>query len=280
MAECAHKAIILAPQLGYPHALLAIYEWTRNNIVGAMDLVFEAYRREPTHPGVAMRVGSFLLFLGRTSDAAPYIMAAIEQDPVDTRKFALLIAVHLHRGEFEAAVQVGQRSVDLGWPSVQLGLAMAATGRHDLAVEQYQLTKKLVNTIILPPVGSGPMTDEAMDAYWLVAAKGVCSGQEADRLTYHQLLNMMFATLHDKADMAIIAPAIMTGHVELVFNGLGLRLTPANMVWLAMLWMDFDPIRQIWQHPDFIPFAQRIGMADAWAKYGWPDLLPPPSNRV
>ncbi|QGY79486.1 tetratricopeptide repeat protein [Sphingorhabdus lacus] len=280
MAECAHKAIVLAPQLGYPHALLAIYEWTRNNIVGAMDLVFEAYRREPTHPGVAMRVGSFLLFLGRTSDAAPYIMAAIEQDPVDTRKFALLIAVHLHRGEFEAAVQVGQRSVDLGWPSVQLGLAMAATGRHDLAVEQYQLTKKLVNTIILPPVGSGPMTDEAMDAYWLVAAKGVCSGQEADRLTYHQLLNMMFVTLHDKADMAIIAPAIMTGHVELVFNGLGLRLTPANMVWLAMLWMDFDPIRQIWQHPDFIPFAQRIGMADAWAKYGWPDLLPPPSNRV
>ncbi|MVZ98002.1 hypothetical protein EUU23_09820 [Sphingorhabdus sp. IMCC26285] len=280
MAECAHKAIALAPQLGYPRALLAIYEWTRNNIVVAMDLVFEAYRREPTHPGVAMRVGSFLLYIGRTRDAAPYVMAAIEQDPVDTRKFALLIAVHMHRGEFKAAVQVGQRSVDLGWPSVQLGLAMAATGRHDLAVEQYQLTKKLVNTIILPPVGSGPMTDEAMDAYWLVAAKGVCSGQEADRLIYHQLLNMMFATLHDKADMAIIAPAIMTGHVELVFNGLGLRLTPANMVWLVMLWMDIDPVRQIWQHPEFIPFAQRIGLAAAWDKYGWPDLLPQPSNRV
>lgn len=280
MAECAHKAIVLAPQLGYPRALLAIYEWTRNNVVGAMDLVFEAYRRQPTHPGVAMRVGSFLLFLGRTSDAAPYVLAAIEQDPVDTRKYALLIAVHMGRGEFEAAVQVGQRSVDLGFPSVQLALALAATGQNNLAVEQYQLTKKLVNTFILPPVGSGPMTDEAMDAYWLVAAKGVCSGQEADRLIYHQLLNMMFATLHDKADMAIIAPSIMTGHVELVFKGLGLSLTPANMVWLAMLWIDIDPVRQIWQHPEFIPFAQRIGMTAAWEKYGWPDILPVPSNRA
>lgn len=280
MAECANKAIVLAPELGYPRALLAIYEWTRNNIVGAMDLVFEAYRREPTHPGVAMRVGSFLLFLGRTRDAAPYVMAAIEQDPVDTRKFGLLMAVHMHRGEFEAAVQVGLRSVDLGWPSIQLGLATAATGQHDLAVEHYQLTKKLVNTMILPPVGSGPMTDEAMDAYWLVAAKGVCSGQEADRLIYHQLLNMMFATLHDKADMAIVAPAIMTGHVELVFNSFELRLTPTNMVWLSNVWIDIEPIRQIWQHPEFIPFAQRIGLAAAWDKYGWPDLLPPPSNSA
>ena len=51
---------------------------------------------------------------------------------------------------------------------------------------------------------------------------------------------------------------------------------------LAMVpfWASHDPIRQIWQHPEFIPFAQRIGMAAAWEKYGWPDLLPPPSNRV
>jgi len=39
-----------------------------------------------------------------------------------------------------------------------------------------------------------------------------------------------------------------------------------------------DPIRQIWQHEAVIPFAQRIGMAEAWDNYGWPDLLPPPSN--
>jgi hypothetical protein len=47
---------------------------------------------------------------------------------------------------------------------------------------------------------------------------------------------------------------------------------------LMSIWADIDPIRQIWQHPEFIPFAQRIGMAAAWDKYGWPDLLPPPSN--
>ena len=123
------------------------------------------------------------------------------------------------------------------------------------------------------------MTQEAADAYWLVAAKGVCSGQEADRQIYFQVLEMMYATLHDKADMAITGPAIFTGNAELVFKTLGQHISPANMLAFLPLWGDVDPIRQIRQHAEFIPFAQSIGMAAAWDKYGWPDLLPPPTNR-
>ena len=279
MAECARKAIALAPQLGYPYALLATYEWTRNNVVGALDQVFEAYRREPSHPGVAMRVGSFLIYCGRTADAIPYVRAAIDQDPVDPRKYALAWSIHFARDELDAALEAALRIVDLGWPSMQLAMTSVAMGNHELAVEQYLLTKRLVNTIILPPVGSGTMSDEAMNAYWLVAAKGICSGQESDRQIYAQVLAMMYATLPDKADLAITGPAMMTGNAGLVFNAFGYHITPANVIAFMWLWADIDPIRQIWQHPEFIPFAQRIGMAAAWDKYGWPDLLPPPDNR-
>lgn len=279
MADCARKAVELSPQLGYPYALLGTYEWTRNNIVGALDLAFEGYRRQPSHPGVAMRVASFLLYCGRTGDAFPYVNSALDQDPVDPRKYALLWAVHFGRGEFDAALKAAQRVVDLGWPSTYLAFTSAAMGRHELAVEQYQLTKRLVNTMVLPPVGSGTLSDEAMDAYWLMGAKGICSGQEADRQIYSQLLEVMYATLHDKADMAISGPAIFTGNAEMVFKTFGHHLTPANILSLIVLWADVDPIRRVWQDPEFIPFAQRIGMAAAWDKYGWPDLLPVPSNR-
>lgn len=280
MADCAHRAIDLSPALGYPYALLGVHQWTQNNIVGALDYAFEAYRREPSNPAVAMRLGSFLIYSGRTRDAAPYVNAAIDQDPVDPRKYALLWALRMGQGDLAAACDVGHRIVDLGFPSMYLAVASAALGKHDLAIEQYQLTKRLVNTIILPPVGSGTMTPEAMDAYWLVAAKGVCSGQEADRQIYFQVLEMMAATLHDKADLAITGPAIFTGNAELVFKTLGHHISPANTLAFMALWVDIDPIRQIWQHPEFIPFAQAIGMAAAWDKYGWPDLLPPPSNRA
>ena len=278
MAECARKAIALSPELGYPYALLGTYEWTRNNLVGGLDYAFEAYAREPSHPGVAMRVASFLLYCGRTRDAVPYIKAAIDQDPVDSRKYALLWSVHFCRGELDDALKAGQRIVDLGWPSIYLAVTSAALGEYDLAIEQYQQTKKLVNTIILPPVGSGTMTDVAMDAYWLMAAKGVCSGQEADRQTYFHVLELMYATLHDKADLAITGPAIFTGNAEMVFKAFGHHITPANILSFVSLWADIEPMRQIWRHPEFIPFAQRIGMAEAWDKYGWPDLLPPPAN--
>lgn len=278
MADCARRAIAISPQLGYPYALLATYEWTQNNVVGALDLAFEAYRREPDNPAVAMRLGSFLIYCGRTNDAAPYVQAAIDKDPADARKYALLWSVHMGRNELDAAQSVGQRIVDLGWPSMYLAAASAALGQHEAAVEQYQMTKRLVNSIILPPVGSGPMTDEAMDAYWLIAAKGVCSGQDMDRAVYFQILEMMHATLHDKADLAIVGPAIFTGNAELLFKAFGHSITPANLLALISLWSDVDPIRRIWQHPEFIPFAQRIGMAAAWDKYGWPDLLPPPKQ--
>lgn len=280
MADCAHKAIALSPGLGYPYALLGTYEWTRNNLVRGLDYAFEAYAREPSHPGVAMRVASFLLYCGRTGDAIPYVEAAIDKDPIDPRKYALLWSVHFGRGELAEALKAGQRIVDLGWPSMYLAVASAALGQHDLATVQYQQTKQLVNTIIQPPVGSGTMTDEAMDAYWLMAAKGVCSGNEADRQTYSQMLGMMHAMLPDKADLAITAPAIFTGNAELVFKAFGHQITPANMLSLVSLWADIEPMRQIWQHPEFIPFAQRIGMAAAWDKYGWPDLLPCPTNRL
>ena len=77
---------------------------------------------------------------------------------------------------------------------------------------------------------------------------------------------------------AISGPAVMTGNPDLVFRTYGQCISASNLIGMVPLWADIEPIRQVWQHPEFIPFAQRIGMSAAWDKYGWPDLLPPPSN--
>ncbi len=225
--------------------------------------------------------GSEVVISNRRARALLAMLCLARGEAID-RDFLskLLWAAHFGRGELDDALKAAQRVVDLGWPSTYLALTSAALGNNDLAIEQYQLSKRLVNSVILPPVGSGTISDEAMDAYWLIGAKGICGGLEADRQSYGQVLKMMYATLHDKADMAICSPAIFTGNSEMVFKTFGHHLTPANITGLLVLWADIDPIRRVWQHPEFIPFAQRIGMAAAWDKYGWPDLLPPPSNRA
>ncbi|NBW75791.1 MAG: hypothetical protein EBR34_08325 [Sphingomonadaceae bacterium] len=279
MADCANRAIELSPGMAYPWSLLGLHEFAQKNVVGALDLAFKAYRMEPNNPAVTLRVGTFLIYCGRIANAEPYVRAAIDQDPVDPRKYAGLWTVHMARRELEQACAAAQKMVDLGFPSMYLGCTLAAMGQHERAIEQYLRTQRLVNTIIMPPVGTGEMSQEAMDAYWLVAAKGICSGQPGDRLMYQQLLEMMYATLPDKGDLAITGPAAFTGSAELLFKSVGDHLSPANMLTLVTIWADIDPIRQIWQHPEFIPFAQRIGMTAAWDKYGWPDLLPVPTNR-
>ncbi len=280
MADCVRKAIAIKPNLGMAYGLLSLNQFTQNNIVGALDLAFKGYEVEPNNPGVAVRLGTLLLFCGLTRKGMRYIDEAIDQDPVDGRHYMCRSAGQLNLGNVGAAIADAQRCVDLGFPSMWLGVANAAAGNHDAAVDHYQQTRLMINNSIPPPKGITPMSPEVMDAYWLVAAKGVCSGVPEDRETYCRTLDYLHATMVEKEHLAITLPAVFMGYAELVFKTIGARITLQNLACLMSLWADTDPIRQIWQHPEFIPFAQRIGMAAAWDKYGWPDLLPVPSNRT
>jgi len=278
MAECARKAIELDPAQGHARAMLGIHHWTLNDPVGALDLAHEAYRLEPDNPDVGLRLGSFLLYIGRTRDALPYLERAIEQDPVNGRNFAMLSVAHLNLGNLDRARAAGQRMVDLGLPSMWLAVATAASGDRKLAVEQYWQTRLLMNTVIFPPAGTRPLTGAALDTYWRLAARGVCSGNAVHRKLYCAMLDYLHATLPDASDTSIIAPAIWMGYSGMVFKSLGAQITPANLYCLMSLWADIDPIRRVRLHPEFMAFAGRIGLVAAWEKYGWPDLLTPPDS--
>lgn len=278
MADCVRKALAIKPSLGHGYGLLALHEFTRNNIVGALDLAFKGYEIEPNNPAVAVRIGGLLLFCGLTRQGMRYLDEAIAQDPADGRHYMVRSAGQLNMGNIDASIADAQHCVDFGFPSIWLGVAHAAAGNHDVAVEYYQQSRLMLNNSIPPPSGLAPMSPEVMDAYWLVAAKGVCSGVPEDRETYCRTLDFLHATMLEKEHLAITLPAVFMGYADLLFRTIGTRTTLQNIACLMSIWADIDPIRQIWQHPEFIPFAQRIGMAAAWDKYGWPDLLPPPSN--
>ena len=278
MADCVRKAMAINPDLGMAHGLLALNQLTQNNFVGALDLAFRGYAVEPQNPAVAIRLGGLLMFCGLTRQGMRYVNEAIDRDPADGRHYMMRSAGHLNLGNIDAAIADGQCCVDLGFPSMWLGVAHAAAGHHDVAIDAYQQTRHIIAKSIPPPSGMTPMSPEMIDAYWLVAAKGVCSGRTEDREAYCRTLDFLHTSMVDKEHTAITMPAVFMGCAELLFKTIGTRITLGNVAGLMSMWADIDPIRQIWQHPEFIPFAQRIGMAAAWDKYGWPDLLPPPTN--
>ena len=280
MADCVRKALAIKPNLGLAYGLLALHEFTQNNIVGSLDLAFKGFEVEPHNPAVSVRLGGLLLFCGLTQQGMHYLDLAIDQDPVDGRHYMVRSAGQLNLGLIDAAIADAQRSVDLGFPSVWLGLYHAIAGNHDIAVEAYQQTRHLIKNSIPPPSGLGSLPPEMIDAYWLVAAKGVCSGKAEDRDHYCRTLDMLHATMADKEHTAITLPAVFMAYTELVYATIGTRITLGNLACLMSIWTEYEPMCRIWQHEEFIPFAQRIGMAAAWDKYGWPDLLPVPTNRA
>ena len=278
MADAARKAISLNPRSGHARAMLGVYEFINGNPTTALDLAFEAYRMEPTNVDVIVRLGSFLMYIGRTREAMPYIQAAVDSDPVHGRTYIALCAAHLSLGEYDQAITTGQRMMDLGIPGLWLAVIQAARGLHEDAVETYRGVRVHLGTTIMRPPGMAPMDDAARDAYFDMAAKGVCSGKKEDRALYCQVLEGLHATMADPYDPSIAYPAIWMGHSKLAMKIYREQMTLANMFGLMTLWSDSDPIRQTRLHPDFMSFAKDIGLVAAWEKYGWPDLLPDPKT--
>ncbi|MEL7198452.1 MAG: tetratricopeptide repeat protein [Pseudomonadota bacterium] len=273
-ARCAERALVLDSDQGHAYSILGIHEWTNFNPARALELAYEAYARDPNDADVCSRLGSCLLYLGKAKEALPFVEAAVDRDPVYARNHMMLASAHLCLGDFDAAYACGQRMDDLGLPSIWSALALMAQGQHDKAVETYYASRILVGTIIMPPPGMAPMDEAARDAYFGMAARGVCSGDEAARAVYRQVIDGLHVTMPDPYDHSIAFAAIWMGHSDLVMKVYSERIHPANMFGLASLWIDIDPINRTIRHPDFMAFAERIGMVEAWERFGWPDLIP------
>ena len=273
-ARCAGRAIALDPGQGHAFSILGIHEWTRFNPARALEMAFEAYARDPNDADVCSRLGSCLLYLGKAREALPYVEEAVDRDPVYGRNYAMLASAYLSLSEIDKALVAGQRLADLGNPSMWLALAQMAAGDHEAAVQTHFDTRFYLGTIIMRPPGMPPMDDAARDAYFAFAARGIFSGEEADRAAYCQMLDGLHATMSDPYDSSIAFPAIWMGHSQLVMKIYSECIHPANMFGLMNLWIDIDPVNRTIRHPRFMDFAERIGMVEAWERFGWPDLIP------
>ncbi|MEP1420571.1 MAG: hypothetical protein ABJK59_02230 [Erythrobacter sp.] len=126
----------------------------------------------------------------------------------------------------------------------------------------------------MPPPDVAPLDEAARDAYFDITTRGVCSGKEADRAAYCKMREGLHSSMPDPYDPSISIPAIWMGHSELAMRVYSERIHPANMYGLASLWINIDSTNRVIRHPDFMNFAERIGMVEAWERFGWPDLIP------
>ena len=274
MGQCVQSALELKPDSAHALAMRGVYEFVAKRPVKALELGYRAHDLDPSNVDVMVRLGSFLLYLGRTREAMPYIVKAIEREPTQGRTFVALCAAHMGVGDFDKAIAAGQRMADLGIPEFWLAVAQAAAGQHETATTTYFALRRYLGTLIQPPPGMQELSEEAANGYFTVASRGVCSGTAQDRAVYCQMLDGLHQTMADPYDPSIAYPAIWMGHAELVMKIYGERIDVGNIFGLMTLWAPTDPIARTRDHPDFMAWCDDMGFVEAWDQYGWPDLIP------
>ena len=258
-AACAEKAISLDSGQGHAFSVMGVHAWTQFNPARGLELALEAYARDPNSSDVASRLGSCLLYLGKTKEALPYVEEAVDRDPIYWRNLVMLTTAYLGLGELEKAHKAGRRMVDMGAPGIFLAIVQLAMGDREAAVKSHYDSRHYLDTLLMRPPGVAPMDEAARDGYFRLASRGLYSGEEADRAAYSQLLHGLHATMPDPYDSSIAFPAIWMGQCDLAMKIYSECIHPANMFGLMTLWIDIDPINRTIRHPDFIAFAEKIG---------------------
>jgi len=263
----AQRALDLKPDLAFAKILLAITEFTKGNIVSAIELNEEALVLDPANPEVVMRLGYFYAGIGLTQKAIPILEEAVALDPAQGRNLQILALAKLNNGDLEEADKLAKRAIDLHhYFAYDTHAAIAfAKGEREAGVQRMIAGRDWMLS----------MFDDRFDAdAWEHSCRMALSADRSDRLLLAQWLVSLLGDFESTPEVPLLQGLVRCGAADLLFKVMEDCLPVGRHGSYLSLWADTEPCRDIYHHPKFLKFAEQIGMRAAWEKFGWPDRLP------
>lgn len=268
----AETALKLVPDYAVAQTIVAHRKYIFGDIVGALNLAEKAYYAQPNSPEITSELGSYLLAIGRVRAALPYLEKAVSLDPIQGRPLQVLAIAKLSNGEFAEADVLAKRAMDLGYAyAVDTYAAVAyAMGKPDLAMQRMtSLPQNVLNNF-----GS----TFSHRAVWQDGIRGFygndAKASAASLVRSLAMLDHVDVLEEDSpAELLLAMSLLRLGAADALFQMIGNAPPPGSHAVLLNLWGDGKPYSDIYNHPNFSAFADRIGFTKAWRKYGWPDRL-------
>lgn len=267
-ARSSETALALDPGMGFPLTIIAMEKFSLGDMVGALQLTEEACRREPENAEVLMRHGYFSTAIGRVRYALPYLEKAVALNPVQGRNLQILAVARLSNGDLNEAETISKRAIDLQHHFAYETYAATAfaMGRHEVAAQRFIDSHRYM---------TGAFDDRIENrAMWEIAAREGFGPDPAVRKALGEKIRLLMHVPGVLPDTSLTYAMLRTGSAEGYFDVIGDTPPPGMHGSLLSLWGDTEPCRVIYTHPKFMAFAERIGMVDAWRRYGRPDRLP------
>jgi DNA-binding winged helix-turn-helix (wHTH) protein/tetratricopeptide (TPR) repeat protein len=265
--QCAERALEIDPTMGFPLTLIALEQFTLGNIIDAISITEEAYRREPENSEVALRLGYFFAAIGLTSRAIPYIEKAVSLDPIQGRNFQILATVKLCNGDLDEADALAKRAIDMQHHFGCETYAAIAFARGDYKLAGQRLLQG--RTYL-----AGFLGDQFVDpAVWEKIISDAYSPNRNTREALGEWIKKLLFIPGSSPSIPLAQAIVRTGPASAFFEIMGDAPPPGTHGTLLCIWAQTDNCLLIRNHPDFESFTKRMGMTAAWEKYGPPECF-------
>ncbi len=259
MAETsARQALVLEPNIGEAHAVLAQINADRGDFLDAESGFFFAISLEPNEPTPHHWYSILLSRVGRLQAALTQARRAYELDPSSPILAANLGNMLLQLGQDDEALRFVSLASELGLSKKEYGVEATVAIRRGDWVD----ARRLMGEIESIPDEIKPEAQRFVDAL-------------ADPKLRPEIVAGMRAIDPKIApQVTFIGPYLQLGEVDLVFRILDEELRKDANSWvtnwdLGHAWTPEG--RRFRTDKRFGPLAERIGMVDYWKQYGYPD---------
>jgi len=254
----ARQALVLDPNIGEAHAVLAQINSDRGDFLDAESGFFFAISLEPNDPTPHHWYSILLSKVGRLQAALNQAKRAYELDPSSAVLAANLANTLLQLGQNDEALKFANLAANLGLNKKRFGIEAAIAMRQG----NWDVARRLITEMDGMPDEIKPYAARFVDALAdpKLRPEVVASMRKIDPEIAPQLL--------------FIAPYLQLGEVDLVYQILEDELRRDSNDWastwdLAHAWSPEG--RQFRNDKRFGALAERIGMVDYWKQYGYPD---------
>ena len=259
MAETsARQALVLEPNIGEAHAVLAQINADRGDFLDAESGFFFAISLEPNEPTPHHWYSILLSRVGRLQAALTQARLAYELDPSSPILAANLGNMLLQLGQDDEALRFVSLASELGLSKKEYGVEATVAIRRGDWVDARRLMGEIDNI----PDEIKPKAQRFVDAL-------------ADpKLRPEVVAGMRAIDPKIAPQVFFIGPYLQLGEVDLVFRILDEELRNDANSWvnnweLGHVWTPEG--RRFRTDKRFGPLAERIGMVDYWKQYGYPD---------
>jgi adenylate cyclase len=254
----ARQALVIDPNIGEAHAVLAQINADRGDFLDAESGFFFAISLEPNEPTPHQWYSILLMNVGRLDAALAQAKKAQELDPTSPILAANLANAYLMKGDDDAALRYSKLATELGLGTRNYGVETTVAVRR----AQWDEARKLVaQEEHLPPV--------------LKAKAGEFVNAIADPALRPAVIAEMKAM--DPATVPqskLVGSYLQLGAVDEAYRIMSETLDENRMAWmqqwaLAMAWTAEGSAMR--KDPRFGQLAERVGLLDYWKQYGFPD---------